>query len=153
MVWRAAIFHVERLASLPSSWWTKDAVEAIEAPATASYWEQVHGSTLGRRAVQAVSYRNIKNAWWQQAMNCDRLRPPDHARGPATVKARSSIVERRVAGTIRSADDAVCAISIGVASMRQEQAIASSCSGDIKTNVLHSWICTWNCCHQKPFST
>ena len=41
-------------------------------------------------------------------MNCDGLRRSElfRARGSATVKWRSPIVERRVAGAIRSADDA-----------------------------------------------
>ena len=48
-----------------------------------------------------------------------------------------------------------CALSVGFffywahrTRRSQYEARGANC---LKMNALHSWICTWNCCHQKPF--
>jgi len=63
---------------------------------------------VSRRAVKALSIkvsfqRAFEDGQRRAATDLGRL---FQARGPATAKARSPIVVRRVAGTMRSADDA-----------------------------------------------
>jgi len=109
------------------------------SPMRMSNFEGKKGRTIGRRTYDCTC---TVTGW-----HCTIISPPSSGSIGSIVNLYPSFLYRK---------NVACALSVGFVfygahRTRRSQYEARGAINCVKMNALHSWICTWNCCHQKPF--